>query len=82
MFEPDIIKKRMPGLRIGYNRVNIPGENEFIIIFPVKYEIKIMLFMLPGNSFKGFISNPSNTFKFVFDQQTGIDSYFQWLKLI
>ena len=48
--------------------------SKFRIEWPVEYEPEMVLGMLCRDPFQRFKSKPTDSFKFIFDQQTGIDS--------
>jgi hypothetical protein len=47
------------------DRSYVIRKDKFITKLPVKDEIKLMLFMLPGYPAHGFVSKPSDPFQFV-----------------
>jgi len=73
-FEPEPEKKRMPG-RWGYDDGGDVGrKDKGRIEWPVEDEPEMVLGMLCRDPFQRFKSKPTDSFKFIFDQQTGIDS--------
>ena len=58
---------------------NIAGENKFFVPPAVENKVKLMLGMVPADSFQGFKAEPANAFKLVLQQQTGINGYSQFL---
>jgi len=68
MLKPEVIKKRVPGLRKNNMWMYIFGENKLIAKLPVEQEVKLVFGMLGGDTFQVFKRKPANSLKPVFNQ--------------
>jgi len=62
-FKPPIPQKRMPRLGMQDHGNDVGGKNEFLVIFTIEEEIKLMFRMLRGYALQRFIGKPAYTFQ-------------------
>ncbi len=63
----------MSGWRAGEKGRDVVRKNKIIVPGSVENKEELMLFVVVTNPFQAFVSEPTNSFEFVFDQKAGVN---------